>query len=95
MVCFCLFVLVFIFRDVVLKFGFLFKEMFIWGDDIEYIERIMNGEMFGIYVFKSVVMYLMDKNESDDLFCVLFEKFRKYYYGIRNNFFRKRILKGW
>ncbi|MDN7880448.1 glycosyltransferase family 2 protein [Burkholderia aenigmatica] len=91
----CSFVSALISRDAVLKFGLPFKEMFIWGDDIEYTERITNGEMLGIYAFKSVVTHLTDKNESDDLLRSPPEKFRKHYYGIRNNLFRKRISKGW
>ncbi|RQV13672.1 glycosyltransferase [Burkholderia cenocepacia] len=90
----CSFVSVLISKEAALNFGLPIKEMFIWGDDLEYTERITSGGMLGIYAFKSIVEHHTEKNENDDFFDAHRKTFPKHRYGIRNNLFRIKVKNG-
>jgi len=74
-------------RDAISKFGLPHKEFFIWGDDLEYTNRITDGGYFGVYVKDSVVCHNTQKNYSSNIFDDEVQNLWKYSFGIRNNLY--------
>ncbi|STO36072.1 UDP-galactofuranosyl transferase GlfT1 [[Flavobacterium] thermophilum] len=72
------FVSVLIKNDVIEKFGFPIKELFIWNDDYEYTSRILKNE-FGVLVPDSVVVH-----KTREKYTPLLSAGNRYFYEIRN-----------
>lgn len=74
-------------REAVKKVGFPLKEFFVWGDDIEYTNRMTENNFLGLYVSDSIVFHATKKNYSFNLLSDDVENVLKYSFGIRNNLF--------
>ncbi|MBW9223597.1 glycosyltransferase family 2 protein [Methanothermococcus sp. SCGC AD-155-E23] len=83
----CSFVSVLINREAIKKVGLPMKEFFIWGDDIEYTERISNEGYYGIYIKDSIVYHKTKNNYYVNILTDSEENAWKYFYGIRNNLY--------
>lgn len=74
-------------KDVISKLGLPYEEFFIWGDDVEYTNRITDKGYFGAYIKDSVVCHNTQKNYSSNIFDDDVENLWKYSFGIRNNLY--------
>lgn len=90
----CSFVSVAVSRAAVMQAGLPIREMFIWGDDVEFFSRVTSSGFFGFYSGSSVVVHKTASNANDDLLVARPEEFWKHGYGIRNELFRIRSHKG-
>lgn len=81
----------------VIKYGLPIKDFFIWGDDIEYTQRIaLRGKKDSYLVGKSIVIHKMKTNVGNDISQDNIERIDRYRLAFRNeNYtYRKRGLKG-
>ena len=85
----CTFVSVFINLKLAKNQGLPVKEMFIYGDDHEYTERI-GKEKNGYLSFNSVVVHKMGSNTGFDVVNIPKDRISRYYYDSRNRFYRVR-----
>ncbi len=85
----CTFVSVFLNLKVVKHLGLPVKEMFIYGDDHEYTQRIGIVKE-GYLSFNSVVVHKMGSNTGFDIVNIPKERISRYYYDSRNRFYRVR-----
>lgn len=88
------FVSMFINASTIKKVGFPIKEFFIWGDDLEYSNRI--SALLPCYcVTNSFVTHKMGANQKADIFKDSPDRVSRYFYDVRNNFYicRKRSKK--
>ena len=85
----CTFVSVFLNLKLVKNCGLPVKEMFIYGDDHEYTERI-GKEKNGYLCFSSVVVHKMGSNTGFDIVNIPKERISRYFYDSRNRFYRVR-----
>lgn len=84
--------------DIIRQFGLPIKEFFIWGDDIEYTQRIaIRGRKPCYLAGKSTVIHAMKENVGSDISLDSFEKIGRYRYGFRNERYalRKLGFRGW
>lgn len=87
------FVSIIITRSVVYKVGLPIKEFFIWGDDVEYTERI--SDLYDSYfVPKSVVVHKTKANTGVDIVEENSDRIGRYYYDVRNRFYRAKKSNG-
>lgn len=85
----CTFVSVFVNFKFAKNQGLPVKEMFIYGDDHEYTERI-GKEKPGYFCFNSVVVHKMGSNTGFDIVDIPKERISRYFYDSRNRFYRVR-----
>lgn len=85
----CTFVSVLVNLDIAEKAGIPIKEMFIYGDDHEYTERLNRYEK-GYMAFESRVLHKMKVNSGFDIINVPAERISRYYYDARNRFYRAK-----
>jgi len=71
-------------RKIIGKVGFPIKEMFIWGDDLEYIYRISRS--FKVYLIKESIMLHKDLNMGINKRLKESQRWKLYYY------FRNKII---
>ena len=90
----CSFVSILVSNIAIKKIGFPLKEMFIWGDDIEFTTRIVQAGFLGLYAMDSKVTHLTIKNINDDIFNANKDDSFKFFYGIRNDLYFKRKNNG-
>ena len=90
----CSFVSILVAADAVKTCGLPYRDFFIWGDDLEYTQRITRQHFIGLYVPTSVVLHKTASNYSADIFRDDDTSLWKYRYGIRNHLFIIRIQKG-
>lgn len=79
-------------RTAISKVGLPIKEFFIWGDDVEFTERISNN--FRCYfVPQSIAIHKTKTNTGVN---IIFEKNRlnRYFYDVRNKFYRAKKASG-
>ena len=88
------FVSLFVSREAVNKVGLPIKEFFIWGDDEEYTRRIVRSGMLGGYVPASRVLHKTPNNHSADIYRDGVGHIWKYRYGLRNELWIMRNVKG-
>lgn len=86
----CSFVSVLINRAAVQLVGFPIKEFFIWGEDLEYTERITSSGYFGAYIRDSVVFHKTKFNQGVNIFTDEFNNTNKYFYAIRNELYKTK-----
>lgn len=70
--------------------GLPYKEFFIWCDDAEYTERIINYGYHGVMSDKSIVLHKTPTNHLSSLKKVSASDAWKLYYGERNDSFLRR-----
>ncbi|WP_155632657.1 glycosyltransferase family 2 protein [Burkholderia cepacia] len=90
----CSFVSVLINRAAIEQCGLPLREMFVWGDDLEFTGRITRAGYLGYFAFRSVVVHDTRRNANDDLMSADESEFFKYRYGIRNNLMIIRRTRG-
>lgn len=71
--------------SVVSVVGLPFSEYFIWGDDVEYSERIVKSGFVGLYARRSVVIHKTKTCSTADIIADSVENAFKHYYGVRNH----------
>ncbi len=76
--------------SVVKEVGLPIKEFFIWGDDVEFTQRISDKGYVGLYADKSIVLHDTKDNYVSDIVTSPVEMSWKFYYGIRNDLFLRR-----
>lgn len=88
----CSFVSVLVSREAIKTVGHPIREFFIWGDDIEYTERITRAGYGGFYVKDSVVVHNTKSNYHVDILTDDEKNAWKYFYERRNTLYmiRKR-----
>lgn len=74
--------------------GLPYREFNIWGDDMEYTQRLTRNGFLGLYVPSSVVHHKTPNNYSADIFTDNDKSIWKFRYGIRNHLFMVRNQKG-
>ncbi len=80
------FVSILVNREAVKEIGLPVKEFFIWGDDIEFTERI--SEKYECYFAPgSVVYHYMNENKGVDLISEGPARVDRHFYDIRNKFY--------
>lgn len=89
------FVSVLIRKEAVEKTGLPIKEFFIWNDDIEYTQRIIQAGFAGGLVKKSRVLHKTPVNNASDIFTDSKTNLWKYRYGLRNELYTRRYKKGY
>lgn len=83
------FVSMYINAEAIKKVGFPISEFFIWGDDIEFSQRI--SKQFPSYlVGDSVVVHKMKENAEVNILIDDPVRISRYFYDIRNKFYRFR-----
>lgn len=80
------FVSVLVSREAVKEVGLPIKEFFIWGDDIEFTERI-SSKFECYFVAKSIVYHYMNENKGVDLINECPARVNRHFYDIRNKFY--------
>jgi len=94
----CSFVSFILNRKTIETVGYPIKSFKIWGDDLEYSNRITSAGMLGFYVADSVVHHYT-KNTSDiNVFTDEVHNLWKYPHGVSNNLYvirRNNFLKYW
>jgi GT2 family glycosyltransferase len=80
------FVSLFIPRNSIDQVGYPIKEFFIWGDDVEFTNRITQKRS-GYLVTDSVVIHKMGKNETTDIIKDDPKRINRYFYDFRNSIY--------
>ncbi|HEX2536157.1 MAG TPA: glycosyltransferase family 2 protein [Chitinophagaceae bacterium] len=82
-------------REAIEQCGLPIKEFFIWNDDIEYTERLLQAGFAGALVEDSVVLHKTPVNNASNLFTDSKSNLWKYRYGLRNELYTRRHKKGY
>ena len=77
-------------RPAIEKVGFPMKDLFLWGDDVEYTMRIIQNNFKGYLILPSVVVHDQKKNNFSP-FPTMDIKDRKTKYAVRNTFYVIRL----
>lgn len=77
----------------IIELGLPIKDFFIWGDDVEYSNRI-SERYKSYYVAESSVCHKMTKNIPSNIVCDDKERIERYYYLFRNRVYIAR-KQGW
>ena len=88
------FVSILISKPAIKKSGLPIKEFFIWNDDVEYTQRILQHGFAGGLVEESIVVHKTPVNYKSDIFLDNKTNLWKYSYGIRNRLYIRRQQKG-
>jgi rhamnopyranosyl-N-acetylglucosaminyl-diphospho-decaprenol beta-1,3/1,4-galactofuranosyltransferase len=88
------FVSILISKEAVKKCGLPIKEFFIWNDDVEYTQRVLQYGFAGGLVEESVVVHKTPVNYQSDIFLDTKANLWKYSYGMRNRLYIRRQQKG-
>lgn len=75
--------------EMVKKVGYPISDFFIWGDDIEFSDRISDFEP-SYFVSNSIVIHKMEENSQVDILSDSKNRIPRYYYDQRNKFYRFR-----
>ena len=90
------FVSLFIPAKTIIEFGLPIKEYFIWGDDIEYTQRIaLRGKRESYLVGKSIVTHKMKTNVGSDISRDNIERIDRYRLAFRNENYSYRHRGFW
>lgn len=76
------------------KVGLPIKEYFIWSDDVEYSQRMINSGLAGIAVAESIATHETTTNFGSNVFSDPPASLPKFRYGLRNELFTKRLHEG-
>ena len=94
----CSFVSFLLGRETIETVGYPIKSFQIWGDDLEYSNRITSAGMLGFYVPDSIVNHYMKGTSDINVFTDGPHNLWKYPHGVRNNLYvirRRNFLKYW
>jgi len=94
----CSFVSFLLSREAIETVGYPIKSFKIWGDDLEYSNRITSARMLGFYVSDSIVTHYMKGTSDIDVFTDGTHNLWKYPHGIKNNLYvirRRNFIKYW
>lgn len=69
------------------KLGYPISDFFIWGDDVEFSERI-SAHFPSYFVPKSIVIHKMKENAEVNILIDSKNRLPRYFYDIRNKFYR-------
>lgn len=83
------FVSMLISRKAVKLVGYPITDFFVWGDDVNYSERI-SRHLDGYFVPSSIVIHKMKNNVSTDIVKDDSTRVSRYYYAFRNDFYNAR-----
>lgn len=83
------FVSMFVKADLVQQIGLPIKEFFIWGDDVEFSERLSSLKPC-YFVSDSIVIHKMAENKEVDILSDNTERIPRYFYNYRNMQYRSR-----
>ena len=95
---YCSFVSCYVNMKMIEKCGLPIKEFFIYGDDVEFTERLSNEEK-AFLDLDSIVVHKMTKNTNTDMITTDKEKLSRAFYTYRNRFFmakksgKKEVIK--
>lgn len=81
------FVSMFINAEVIKEAGYPISDFFIWGDDVEYSDRISNIKP-SYFVSDSIVIHKMKENVKVNILTDDRSRISRYYYDRRNKFYR-------
>lgn len=89
------FVSLLISRTAISAVGYPIKEFFIWGDDVEYTERI-SARFSSYFVSQSIAIHETTRNIGTNLIEETGDRVSRYFYDIRNKIYRgrKKPIKG-
>ncbi len=90
----CSFVSVLINIAAIKKIGLPYKDFFIWGDDLEYTQRITKAGYLGFYCQDSIVVHKTPQNYRPNFYTESASNIWKYKYGLRNELFMIKRDKG-
>jgi len=79
-------------REVVKEVGLPLKEFFIWGDDVEYTERI-SSKYQSFFVSRSIVIHKTKQNFGVDILQEKGSRINRYFYDVRNKIYLARQKK--
>jgi len=85
------FVSLFLPRKVIVDIGYPIEEFFIWGDDVEYTERI-SQKYPSFFVNKSIVIHKMLENNRADIVKDSVSRIRRYKFAYRNRIYYNRKI---
>ena len=85
----CSFVSMLVPRSNIIKIGLPIREFFIWGDDLEYSNRLSNL-LPSYFVARSLITHKMTANISVNIVDDKPERIGRYYYNYRNLFYINR-----
>lgn len=87
------FVSLLISSEAVIDVGLPIKEFFIWGDDVEFTERI-SRKYNCFFVPHSIVIHKTKSNNGVDIVSENGKKVNRYFYDVRNRIYRARKAPG-
>lgn len=88
----CSFVSALVSVKAVEKIGLPLKEMFIWGDDVEFFTRMTRSGFLGVYVGRSVVVHKTVENKNVNILNADVADLLKYKYGVRNELYNLKVV---
>lgn len=76
-------------KNAIYKVGYPILDFFIWGDDVEYTQRITKFGLLGIQVKDAIILHDMEKNSDTN---ILYEnsnisRINRYFYDFRNRIY--------
>lgn len=77
-------------RYAIEKVGYPIKEFFIWGDDVEFTERV-SSYCPSYFVAQSIAVHETSKNIGTNIMVETGSKVNRYFYDIRNKIYRGRM----
>lgn len=80
------FVSIYFSSEAIKKVGFPISEFFIWGDDMEYTQRISKYKD-AYFANNSIVTHKMASNQDVNILTATEDKIPRYFFDIRNKFF--------
>lgn len=80
--------------EAIKRLGLPYKEFFIWCDDLEYTQRIVNADYKGVLVSDSIVLHKTKENYGPSIDTAPVASAWKFYYGQRNSMFMNRAKYG-
>jgi len=82
-------------REAIIQVGFPITQFFIWGDDVEFTQRITKAGFSNYFVPDSFVIHKMKANVGTNIIDETQKsRIKRYYYANRNALYTKRKLEG-
>ena len=82
-------------RKAIIRVGFPIAQFFIWGDDVEYTQRMAKVGFSNYFVLDSFVTHKMKANVGTNIIDETQKgRIKRYYYANRNALYTKRKLEG-
>ncbi|EPC85090.1 glycosyltransferase [Lacticaseibacillus rhamnosus] len=82
-------------REAIIQVGFPITQFFIWGDDVEFTQRMTKAGFSNYFVPDSFVIHKMKANVGTNIIDETQKsRIKRYYYANRNALYTKRKLEG-